>query len=414
MLFYAIQIIASLLACYYYREKQIRCFSILTITYFISYYMSGSYDVSLSLYCVFIVLSSGKPSKMNLSEIILFAWILLYTIIGIVLQNFRETMMTLVTRYGFIILYIYISISDKNKKCWKISASDSRFIVWCGILTECLIVLLVWSKSGIGARVVTNNQPIGGGFVTSLLTVVGWCYLQKWFSALETMMYCIFFLIIIVLSGTRGYMLIGIFIFAVIFLSYILDIPNKGKAMQLRISTCFLISSILIPILLIINQWFPLSNILRLNEGLGYRENENYFVIEIMKNAPFFNVLFGFGIGGLANHIDGFYQIVQMASWNRRFMFKRLLTKTLFHNYWYTILFKQGIVGLFITICYFAGMLHKVLKLDANTWFKGILSAMIIGCVVSQTYRITATCLIFETIIISIFIKTLTNCERDE
>lgn len=405
MLFYAIQIIASLFAYFYYRENKIRCFSVITMAYFIAYYMAGSYDISLSLYCVFLVLAAGKPTKIKLNEIFLCAWILLYTIAGVIFQNAMETMMAFVTRYGFILIYIYICISDKNKNHWKMSVSDCRFLVWCGILTEWLIVLLVWSSQGIGARVVTNNQPIGAGFITALLAVVGWGFLQQLFSAAETLFYSAVFLVIILLSGTRGYMLIAGMMMMVLLLVYLLDVPGHGQKMPVRVGICCIMAALIILSFLLMDQWDTLAQMLRLDDSLGYRENENLFVREIMKNAPWYNVLLGFGMGGSANHIDGFLKIVQIASWNRSFMFKRLLKKTLFHNYWYTILFKQGILGLLIIILFFVGMIQRILKLKTNRWFKGMLVMMVIGCMISQTYRITATCLIFETLIVTFFIE---------
>lgn len=64
-----------------------------------------------------------------------------------------------------------------------------RYMVRSGLLTEMLIVIVVWMKDGIGARVVTNHQPIGGGIVLGISLVVGICYRQHLFRAGEMLLY---------------------------------------------------------------------------------------------------------------------------------------------------------------------------------------------------------------------------------
>ena len=95
--------------------------------------------------------------------------------------------------------------SEKIKRTKKVSADDYRYMVRSGLLTEMLIVIVVWMKDGIGARVVTNHQPIGGGIVLGISLVVGICYRQHLFRAGEMLLYDGISMILIILSGTRGY-----------------------------------------------------------------------------------------------------------------------------------------------------------------------------------------------------------------
>ena len=76
---------------------------------------------------------------------------------------------------------------------------------------------------------------------------------------------------------------------AVIVLAYLLDIPESGQKAFIRIGICCLIASVAIISLFVIDRGETLIQILRLDEGLGYRENENLFVKEIMQRAPWYN-----------------------------------------------------------------------------------------------------------------------------
>ena len=196
---------------------------------------------------------------------------------------------------------------------------------------------------------------------------------------------------------------------AVVILAYLFNLPENGKNALIRIGVCCLIGAAAIICLFVVDRGETVIQVLRLDEGLGYRENENLFVKEIMRRAPWYNQLFGFGFGGNASKVNGFLEVVQQASWNREFMFSRLLTRTIFHNYWYTVLFKTGILGVGMIILFYGLMLRKIFCVKGQSWEKWMLGMMVTGNIVSLTFRITATCSIFEMLLVAFFIRQMQN-----
>lgn len=409
MIVYLFQNLISLAALWYYRDNRIRYLTITTVAYFLSYFATGDFDISLSLYFGFLIIGAGLPKNIKMSSLFLLLWIVSYTIVGAVFQDFFATVTALITRFGYIIIFIFMQLEKKTDSLWKADTEDYRFIVRAGLITELVIVALVWMQTGIGSRVVAGHQPIGAGIVIGLMAVIGWCYLRKMFTAVETVVYSLISVVVTVLSGTRGYMVIIALPLAVIVLAYLLDIPESGQKAFIRIGICCLIASVAIISLFVIDRGETLIQILRLDEGLGYRENENLFVKEITQRAPWYNQLFGFGFGGNASQVKGFLEAVQQASWNREFMFSRLLTRTIFHNYWYTVLFKTGILGMAMIILFYGLMFRKIFCVKGQIWEKWMLGMMVTGNIVSLTFRITATCSIFEMLLVAYFIRQLEN-----
>ena len=409
MIVYLFQNLISLAALWYYRDNRIRYLTITTVAYFLSYFATGDFDISLSLYFGFLIIGAGLPKNIKMSSLFLLLWIVSYTIVGAVFQDFFATATALITRFGYIIIFIFMQLEKKTDSLWKADTEDYRFIVRAGLITELAIVAMVWMQTGIGSRVVAGHQPIGAGIVIGLMAVIGWCYLRKMFTAAETVVYSLISVVVTVLSGTRGYMVIIALPLAVIVLAYLLDIPESGQKAFIRIGICCLIASVAIISLFVIDRGETLIQILRLDEGLGYRENENLFVKEIMQRAPWYNQLFGFGFGGNASQVKGFLEAVQQASWNREFMFSRLLTRTIFHNYWYTVLFKTGILGMAMIILFYGLMFRKIFCVKGQIWEKWMLGMMVTGNIVSLTFHITATCSIFEMLLVAYFIRQLEN-----
>lgn len=409
MVIYLIQIMISLAAFWHYRDKRIRYLTIATAAYFMAYFATGEFDISLSLYFVLLLIGMGIPQKLDMAGLCLIFWIAVYSIVGVIFQELFSTVTALITRFGYIIIFSCMLMEKKSDPLWNADADDYRFLVRTGLTTELVIIALVWMQNGVGSRVVAGNQPIGAGIVIGVTVVVGWCYLKKMFPAWEVVMYSSISVVVTVLSGTRGYMVIIALTLVVVVVAYLLDLPENGERAFLRIGACCLIAAAVIICFFVIDRGETIIRLLRLDEGLGYRENENIFVKEIMQRAPWYNQLLGFGFGGDASHVNGFLDVVGQASWNRGFMFYRLLTQTIFHNYWYTVLFKTGIVGMVMIITFYGLMLRRIFCVKGQKWEKWMLSMVVIGNIVSLTFRITATCSIFEMLLTAFFIRQMEN-----
>lgn len=414
MFFCFIQIAVSMMAYYHYYKNRIRYFTVITAIYFLSYFVAGSYDVPLTVYFIMVVLGIGIPRNIQLFEWIIYISLTVYSVIGILFQDVFLTLSSLITRYGYILIYFLLFSAKWSKRCWRIKKSDFHFMVRWGLLTEFLIVGLVWIQDGLGSRIVTNHQPIGAGIVIGLAVIIGWCYYTKRFSSSEMLIYSLITVVIVIMSGTRGYMVMIALPLLIILMMYLLDIHGNGEKQPGRMGVFLILVIVAVVFIWIMGMGEEVIQLLRLDKGLGYRENENAFVKGIMKNAPWYHQLFGFGLGGGASHIDGFLNIVEEASWNRSFMYDRLLTGTIFHNYWYTILFKQGIIGLIMVIAFFGKMIKDVYQLKTDLWISAMLYTMILGSAVSLTFRVTATCSIYETMMIAVLMNIIRRSTKRE
>lgn len=413
MVFYLLQSLGSLFAFCHYKNNRVRYLAVITTLYFAGYFVDGSFDISLSIYFLMIFLGMSIPLKIDVSSILLGVWIIIYAAVGIVFQNAFTAIATLITRYGYILIFICMVSEKRTENLWCAKAEDYRFMVRLGLLTELAIIMLIWTRDGFGARIVTNHQPIGAGIVVGLSIIIGWCYIRKQFSAVETIWYSVFSVIITIVSGTRGYMVMIALTLMVIIVLFLLDIPENGQKMLIRIGICCLLASIIILWVFVLDRGQLLNSVLRLDEGLGYRENENVFVIELMRRAPWYNKMFGLGFGGDASRVKGVLEAAQKASWNRRYMFYTLQTRTIFHNYWYTVLFKQGIIGLVFIVLFYAMMIKRILRIDGRKYERWLLAALTAGSIISLTFRITATCSIFEMCLIAFFVRQLESGQKD-
>lgn len=410
MLIYLMQMIVSIVVYHYLRENKLRYLASVTSVYFFSYLMAGSYDVALPIYYIAVFFGVRSVRSVRYFDLLYAVYIILYAVAGVFFQEMILTIATATTRYGYILLLLwYLSSEDHD---YKATEKDCRFVVQSGILTELLLIAVIWLRDGWGVRIITNNQPIGGGIMIALTAVIGYCYLNKKFSAAETVSYCIMSLIIIILSGTRGYMVIWALPMAVVALMYLLDIPGEGSMAPFRIAGAFFFVAFVAVAVAVLDKGGSLSELLRIQEGLGYRENENVFVQEIMKTAPWYNRIFGFGFGGNAGGVKGFYEALKTASWNRSIMFYKLQSSTIFHNYWYTILFKQGFLGLIGVVVFYLSVFKRIICMNACGWIRLLLFMVLAGTVISLTFRITATCSAYELLLVGYFIRVFEHDQK--
>lgn len=415
MLTYAMQIIASIIIYHYLKKNTLKYLASVTSVYFFAYLMAGSYDLALPIYYIAVLGGIRSVSSVRLLDLLYVAYVGVYTVVGLLFQELVLTIATVTTRYGYILLLLWYLSSENHS--YEASVKDYRFVVRLGILTELFLIVIIWMREGWGVRIITNNQPIGGGIMIALTVIIGYCYLNKKFSAAETASYCIVSLLIVILSGTRGYMVIWALPMVVIAVMYFLDIPGDGSRAPFRIAGALFFLAFTIVAIAVLNKTGTLSELLRMQEGLGYRENENIFVQEIMNAAPWYYKLFGFGFGGKANGIQGFYEALKTASWNRSFMFYRLQNNTIFHNYWYTILFKQGFCGLLGIFIFYVTIFKRVICMKTGGWIRLLLFMVLAGTVISLTFRITATCSAYELLITGYFIRLFDSnqkCGRKE
>lgn len=187
------------------------------------------------------------------------------------------------------------------------------------------------------------------------------------------------------LSGTRGYILVSV---VVTYVSIFLYAGNR-----LRLMMCL---SMLILALSKYHEIIDLVfNKLRMGESTGRRHSENLFVIELMNERPLFNVLFGNGFGSIAGQYSISENIILNVS-DSAYTYKVLHYVTGFHNFWGTILYSSGIIGLFLIIVLYVSLLKRIVVSDVDCRFKIVSVAFWVSYAVLLWYRWTAACGVLE------------------
>ena len=153
------------------------------------------------------------------------------------------------------------------------------------------------------------------------------------------------------MSGTRGYLVICLALSAYYFLKY------GNKTLK------FLLVGVGI-IVFALQYESIIGNFLdvtRLGSSTGRRTSENLFVWYYMSSNSFINFLFGFGFGknvGTLSNIDGLLSMVSDSEYTYYILHK----VNGFHNFFATIYYSSGFVGVCLIYCIFFKILYDLCK----------------------------------------------------
>lgn len=393
--------------------RQITCYSCI---YLITLTIVQEMDIVFSIYWVFCIITMMSRKKVSVFLVFYIWYLMPYVIIGLFFQEFWNTASVLLTRFGFLIIgllmcskYQYSSIELET---------EGLFVVRIGTITEISLAVYLSFFGDLANRLTINSQAIGGSISIGLIPIICTLYFanRELWNNRYLYFYWLVNIVIIGLSGTRGYMVIA-------FLSMIPMLVNLfGRLIRRRrlvviCSVCFLGLFFIFFEKQILEL---LMSTLRMGESVGYRVYENDFIKRIFDASPWWNKLFGFGLGGRADNVAGYEEIVLQSARDKEWMISKLMTETTVHNYWYTILFKQGVIGCICCGSVLLVLLRKIFSTYRNySLIFWTLNFMFVGCLVSLTFRISATCGMWETYIMmwiaqQFYWKNLNICTGEE
>lgn len=376
-------------------KNYIVCITMLSCVYLAFLIIFKEMDITFSVYIVILFYLLARKKRISKQVFFYGVYSFIYVLIGLIFQERLNTVSVLLTRYGFLFLALFQLSKDLPEEANQTHNFIS--IIRLGTTAEIIMAVYITLNGDMENRLAINSQAIGGSLSIGLIVLSIAVYFvdkREWFKT-HQMLLLIINLIIIVLSGTRGYMVMA-FPPLIPFVYYYTFNKNQSKTGALLIMSLYLIviSIAIINYDIILTR---LSAIFRLSEGIGYRTNENAYIKELFHVEPLYNKLFGFGIGGRANHIPANYSIACMAAGRRTWMVSKLLTETTCHNYWYMILFKQGVVGLAVCVSLFKCFFTEIRKIRIiNKYLYYTLFLVLIGDIISLTFRISGTCGVFE------------------
>lgn len=392
-----LMLVICMMALVKFQGNQIRLITCYTCIYLIMLTVMQEMDLSFTIYLIFVTAAFLPIKNVSLHMIIYFFYMIIYTSIGLVYQEFWNTASVLLTRYGF--LFLGLIMCKKRQKSNFLSEKDYLFVLRWGTVTEVLLAIYLSFSGDLENRLTINSQAIGGSISVGVLPFICILYFMNYEMWKKKRMYryLVIHLAIIVLSGTRGYMVMGFLTVVPMFFS----ILKK----QFRYRKRFILMSFgggLAIVLFLSSHWIQnkVGTLLRLKESVGYRVYENIFIRKIFVASPWLNKLLGFGLGGRAEGVNGYSAIVVQSAQGKSWMVSKLMTETTVHNYWYTILFKQGLIGLLLCGIVMITIFYKIFQTyKSSKQIFWTLALLFLGNIISITFRISSTCGVWEMVV---------------
>ena len=382
--------------CIKYKKNYILCISILSSVYLVFLIALKEMDVPFTIYYFFIFSLLAKRKKTIPKDFFLFGvYVFIYVLIGLLFQERMNTLSVLLTRYGF----LFLALLQLSKGLPENVDPTNNFItvIRLGTIVEVAAAIYILLYGDMTNRLAINNQAVGGSLSIGLiiLSIAVFFMDENEWSKSHQMTLLIINFVIVVLSGTRGYMIMSLLPLIPFVYCYTLKRGRSKSKSVVIITVYFIVAS------LAILYYDPLltsvSSLFRLSEGIGYRTNENAYIKALFRVEPIFNKLFGFGLGGRADNVPNNYSIARTASGTKTWMVYKLLTETTCHNYWYMLLFKQGILGVAVCSHLFMQFFLKIRSIrNNNKYLFFSLFLALVGVIISLTFRISGTCGIFE------------------
>ncbi len=378
-----------------YRENYVRAVILLSCVYLISLTIAQEMDLTFTVYFVFLFLVLLDQSK-GVSKLLLCygIYMVLYAVYGMIFQETMNTASVLITRYGFLLLAL-LQIDMRLPKSFR-PVSDLLFALRMGTATEIILSIYLFFFGDLEGRLTMNHHAIGGSLSVGLvvLCIVLYFYDQNLWQEHFLWLYLLVNVAIILLSGTRGYYAMAGLTLIPFAGCFLMDRRHYRFRWMAAAVLGFLLCGLMLfafdPI------WEYVVSVLRLDESVGYRVYENDFIKSLYSVEPWYHKLFGFGLGGRADHLPETLGIAWQASQGNQWMAEKLLTETTCHNYWYTVLFKQGILGLFFVVIILFTVFRRTFCRQSETGLRNSALFFGVGILISLTYRISSTCGVFE------------------
>ncbi len=332
---YAIGIILYILIFVFRNKMNFIIYQILiSFVYLITLSFIQTLDVTLALYLLFSILpfinSFKLPSTFSLITLLFLVFSLLTSVL---FNGFTSAISIFIIRLIGILFFVYIF---SNVEINVLDLKQIKITSLCVLILETIIGIIGYIMSPNLDRLMLNYQcTVGCLSISGILLVFLHVYLKKRFDIFSILI-AIAFCVWAILSGTRGYIVITLGFSAFLFLFY----GNK------------FIKILLFPTLLILIAlnftavWDVFSNLTRINESTGIRHAENELLYMLFNQNSIFYKLVGYGYGRKIGTIDNIDWIIRTVSYND-FVLSAFPSKDGFHNFYGTILYSSGIIGLF-------------------------------------------------------------------
>lgn len=340
-------------------------------------------DFTLVLYSIFALIPFFKSfkisSKFEGGFLIYFFINLLFSMI---VNGISNALSIFIIRFIGIVFFIYVFKNLKFKIC-----NDEKTIeklLFSYLVSEIFVMLLAYIISGGDSRLMLNYQCTVGAISISGIILVGYyfsiCSKEK---KIIGFLYSIMFTLISIISGTRGYLIICVFLLLIYFAFY-------GSKFWKGIAFFML------PLLVTVGFSGFFSNFIevtRLGSSTGRRTSENLLVWKYMPQNPI-RLTVGYGFGKEVNSLPNISLYISEVS-DTSYTNYILYHVSGFHNLYATVYYSSGIIGVIFTLCMFI-YIFKLTGNVANNKTRYILYLYIALYMFMLWYRWSATSGILE------------------
>ena len=352
-------------------------------------------DITFPIYLVFSLIPYISQFKLNNS---FSAFLLIYystiLIISILFNGIWRPTSIFLIRLSGILFFCYIFVNNKYSIIYK------KTVLYLSIIFELALAFIATQLSTDG-RLMLNYQCTVGCIATSFVLLLSYDLYQR--KSLISLIIMILHTFIACLSGTRGYILICL---GMTLASIILFATPKQRIIIFLTS----LAAICINLKKIIDVFY---NTLRFGQSTGIRHAENTFVIRFMLERPILNILFGNGFGSQVKNFEVSDKIILDVS-ESTYQLYALLIRDGFHNFWLTILYSAGIIGLVLIILLYFNIIKKVRLCNVGAKMKFLLILYLILYAVLLWYRWSATSGVLEFAVLAFILKQIEHETKQE
>ena len=384
-----VQLIVHMILLNFHKKLDFLMYQLLcAFNYLISVSVIQTLDMTFPIYLLFSILPYITKIKFDdlFSLIFLLYYITVYIISTLMNGLWRPTSIFLIRLSGILFFY-YIFINTEYKKEYR------KFVFVLSLICEFVLTIIAIHLSEDG-RLMLNYQCTVGCIATSFVLFLSYDLYKN--RSVTSLIIMILHTFIACLSGTRGYILICL---GISIASIVLFATPKQKSILFFTS--------LVVIAFNFNELVNLfNNTLRFGQSTGIRNAENSFVIKFMSKRPIFNILFGNGFGSQTKKFGVSNEIISEVS-ESIYQFNNLHIKDGFHNFWLTMLYSAGFIGLILIIIMYFNIIKKVTLYNVEPKMKLLLVLYLVLYAILLWYRWSATSGIFEFGVLAFILKQI-------
>lgn len=381
--------------------------------------ITTSMKVTLPIYIVLSMLPyfTCLPKKIEIIPFFIIFISCVYVLYGLISQDRMETMVSFFSKtYQFIVFILFFAITKKIK----LSANSNGIkLMYSCILVESFLGIyflihgqIVDRTSGL-TRITAGRQPVGGNFSIAMAPVIFYSYFHHHEKMRKIVLLSTIPAVWVLLSGTRGYILLYFLSLSPMYWDYFFSIKQKTRKKMIFVLVFIFLCIFLLFYFIFLDPTFleQISIMLRLNAGTGIRSIENRIAFDFFCKTNIFYKVFGIGYGGVPAEVPGYIEAVSDNA-TSHYVYDNYVNRigVSYHNLFSNYLLLQGLIGCIQIILIFFWGIRKLKWIHAFIHTEKICMYLYwIGFFIMNCFRWSCDCGISEMIIFAIILGLIEN-----